>query len=164
MQYEGENVCDAGCDGGLMPNAYEYVIKTGGIDTESSYTYQGVDSTCSYNQANVGARLKNWTMISQDETQMQAWLAANGPIAIAASAEEWQFYVGGVFYLPCTTDLDHGILIVGYGTETDILDQTMPYWIIKNSWGDWWGESGYIRLERGDGKCGCNQFASSSLL
>lgn len=38
-----------------------------------------------------------------------------------------QFYFGGVFYLPCTTTLDHGILIVGYDVETDIFFQKMPY-------------------------------------
>jgi len=161
MTYEGEQSCDAGCDGGLQPNAYHYVIATGGIDTESSYQYEGYDDTCRFSAASVGAKFSNWTMISQDEDQMAAYLVANGPIAIAADAEEWQFYFGGVFYIPCGTELDHGILIVGYGTETDIFDQTMPFWIIKNSWGADWGESGYIRVERGAGLCGLNLFASS---
>jgi len=161
MNYDGEQSCDAGCDGGLQPNAYEYVIKTGGIDTEASYQYEGYDDTCRFSAASVGAKFRNWTMVSQDETQMAAFLVANGPIAIAADAEEWQFYVGGVFYLPCGTSLDHGILIVGYGSETDIFGQTMPFWIIKNSWGADWGESGYLRVERGVGRCGVNLFASS---
>jgi len=161
MTYEGEQSCDAGCDGGLQPNAYHYVISNSGIDTEASYTYEGVDDTCRFKAASVGATFSNWTMISQDETQMAAYLVANGPIAIAADAEEWQFYFGGVFYIPCGTELDHGILIVGYGTETDIFGQTMPFWIIKNSWGEDWGEDGYIRVERGDGLCGVNLFASS---
>lgn len=56
---------------------------------------------------------------------MAAYLVQHGPLAIAADALAWQFYVGGVYYLPCGTDLDHGIIIVGYGVETDILDQNM---------------------------------------
>jgi len=112
----------------------------------------------------VGAKISNFTMISSDEDQMAAYLVQHGPLAIAADADEWQFYIGGVFYVPCTTSLDHGILIVGYGVETDIFDQTMPYWIVKNSWGEDWGESGYLRIERGTGKCGLNQYVSSAIV
>lgn len=164
MIYDGQQSCDAGCDGGLQPNAYEYVIKNGGIDTEDSYPYQGVDGNCNFQAKTVGAKISNFTMVSSDETQMAAYLVQNGPLAIAANAEEWQFYFGGVFYVPCMTSLDHGILIVGYGTETDIFGETMPYWIIKNSWGADWGEDGYIRVERGTGKCGVNAFVSSAII
>jgi len=162
--YEGEKTCDDGCNGGLMQNAYQYVIKTGGIDTEASYPYQGIDGQCQFAAKNVGAKIRNFTMLSSNEDQMAAYLVQHGPVSIAANAEEWQFYIGGVFYIPCFTSLDHGILIVGYGNETDIFDQNMPYWIVKNSWGADWGENGYIRIERGDGKCGLNTYASSAIV
>jgi len=162
--YDGQSSCDQGCDGGLQPNAYEYVIKSGGIDTENSYPYQGMDNTCNFQPSTIGAKISNFTMVSSDENQMAAYLIKNGPLAITANAEEWQFYFGGVFYVPCMTSLDHGILIVGYGVETDIFDQTMPFWIVKNSWGADWGESGYLRIERGTGKCGLNQYVSSSIV
>jgi len=163
MMYEDEKSCDAGCDGGLQPNAYSYILKNGGIDSESSYPYSGEgNKKCSYKPTGRAATIANWTMVSQDEDQIAAYLVAHGPLAIAADAEMWQFYLGGVFYLPCGTSLDHGILIVGYGVETDIFDQQMPFWIIKNSWSDGWGESGYIRVERGNGRCGVNLFVSSS--
>jgi cathepsin F len=164
MEYEGESVCDAGCDGGLMPNAFTYIMKTGGIDTESSYPYEGIDDTCRYNSKNDGASISNFTLLSTNETQIAAYLAIHGPVSIAADAEEWQFYIEGVFYLPCGTQLDHGILLVGYGSETDVFDQTMPFWIVKNSWGQDWGESGYLRVERGVGECGLNLFACSSII
>jgi cathepsin F len=95
---------------------------------------------------------------------MAAYLVEHGPVSVAVDAEAWQFYFEGVFYLPCGTELDHGVLLVGYGTETDIFFQDMPYWIIKNSWGEDWGEDGYIRIERGDGKCGVNLFPCSSIV
>jgi len=162
--YENQTSCDQGCDGGLQPNAYQYVIKTGGIDTEDSYPYQGEDGQCSFNSQNIGAKISNWTMLSQDETQMAQYLVDHGPLAVAVEADAWQFYIMGVYYLPCGTDLDHGVLIVGYGTETDIFFQQMPYWTIKNSWGEDWGESGYIKIERGNGKCGVNLYVTSSVV
>jgi len=164
MTYEGYKTCDEGCNGGLMPNAYNYVIHNGGIDTEKSYPYAGYDGTCSFKPADVGAKISNYTMISQNETQMAKYLVEHGPISIAADAEAWQFYIGGVFYLPCGTTLNHGILIVGYDVETDIFGRRMPYWIIKNSWGESWGYDGYIYVERGNGRCGVNLFASSVIV
>jgi len=162
--YQNQSSCDAGCDGGLQPNAYTYIIKNNGIDTEASYPYEGVDDTCRFKSQNVGAKISNWTFVSSNEDEMAAYLVANGPLAIAADAVEWQFYFGGVFYAPCGTQLDHGILIVGYGVETDILDETMPYWTVKNSWGEDWGDSGYLYIERGVGLCGLNQYVTSSII
>jgi len=162
--FMGEQSCDDGCNGGLQPNVYKYIMKNNGIDTESSYPYQGYDNTCEFSNKSVGAKIKNFTMVSTNEDQIAAYLVEHGPLAIAANAEEWQFYIGGVFYLPCFTSLDHGILIVGYGTETDIFDEPMPYWIVKNSWGADWGEDGYLRIERGDGKCGLNLYVSSAIV
>jgi len=162
--YDGQQSCDAGCEGGLMMNAFQYIFKNGGIDSEDSYAYEGEDGSCRFNKQSVAATITNWTMLSSNETEMQSWLYQNGPIAVAVSAEEWQFYIFGVFYLPCTTDLDHGVLIVGYGSETDIFGQTMPFWIIKNSWSSSWGEDGYIRLERGVNECAVGDYPCSSII
>jgi len=164
MEYMGEQSCDAGCDGGLMPNAFTYVMKNGGIDTEDSYPYEGVDGTCGFNKTSVGATISNWTMIPGNETQMAAYLFEHGPISIAVDAESWQFYVGGVWQDPwCGTSLDHGVLIVGFDWEYNIIGEYTQYWIVKNSWGDFWGEDGYIYLERGSDSCGDNLFPCSSI-
>jgi len=164
MIYEGQKSCDAGCDGGLQPNAYTYIIKSNGIDSEASYPYTCVDGTCKFSSANIAAKISNFTMVSQNETLMAVYLVDHGPLAIAADAVEWQFYIGGVFDIPCGTSLDHGILIVGYGVEVDILGFHIPFWWVKNSWGTSWGYAGYMKLKRGDGKCGCNLFVSSSII
>ena len=71
----------------------------------------------------------------------------------------WQYYTGGIVTTEsgCGTNLDHGVLIAGYSNSG-----VNPYWLVKNSWGASWGESGYIRLEiaGGDGTCGINLSAS----
>jgi len=166
MPYQGGQACDAGCDGGLMPNAFTYVITNGGIDTEESYEYQGIDGSCQYSAQNIGAKISNWTMVPSDETQMAAYLAKTGPLSIAVDAQLWQFYIGGVLDVGflCGTSLDHGVLIVGYGNQEDIFFQNVDYWLIKNSWGADWGESGYIKIYRGDNECGVDLFPCTSLI
>ena len=81
---------------------------------------------------------------------------------MAAYCDSVMLYAGGVLTDSCGTSLDHGVLIVGYGTSSGLLD----YWLIKNSWGSTWGEEGYLRLQRtaGDGLCGINLLASYPLI
>ncbi|GAM21447.1 hypothetical protein SAMD00019534_046220 [Acytostelium subglobosum LB1] len=161
MQYLGDHVCDQGCNGGLQPNAYEYILKNGGIDTEESYPYTGVTgTTCNFDASNIGAKISSWTYVSSNETTMASYLYANGPLAIAADALTWQYYSGGVFdFKECGSVLDHGILITGFGVDTT---NNEPYWIVKNSWGADWGESGYMRIIRGKGLCGLNTFVTAT--
>jgi hypothetical protein len=85
------------------------VIQNGGIDTEDSYPYLGVDSTCQFSKANVGATINSWTYVSHDEDQMAAFLVANGPVSIAVDAVEWQFYIGGIVVLSSSLFLNFNL-------------------------------------------------------
>jgi C1A family cysteine protease len=67
-------------------------------------------------------------------------------IAIEADTKYFQFYSGGILTSSnCGTQLDHAVLIVGYGIESG-----QKYWLVKNSWSSSWGESGYVRISRTD--------------
>ena len=81
-------------------------------------------------------------------------------VAIEASGRALQLYDSGVFTGRCGTSLDHGVVVVGYGTENGV-----DYWLVRNSWGKNWGEDGYFKLQRNvrgtnTGKCGIAMEAS----
>jgi len=157
MQYQGQNVCDEGCNGGLMPNAMHYAIREG-VDTEEEYPYKGKDETCKHNTTGK-YRFSDWTAVNGTETEMVAALNTYGPLSVGVDANMWQLYFGGVFSLPCGKTLNHGVLLVGYG----VTDKKKEFWKIKNSWGKSWGEKGYIRLVREKDKCGVDNFVNTLL-
>jgi len=149
-----------GCNGGLMTQAFDYIIKNKGIDTEASYTYTAQNGNCKFNAANVGATLKSYTNVKTgSETDLMAKIVL-GPtsVAIDASHSSFQLYSSGVYYeAQCSaTALDHGVLAVGYDA-----DGTKEYYIVKNSWGTDWGMAGYIEMSRNrDNNCGIATMAT----
>jgi cathepsin L len=146
---EGNN----GCNGGLMDYGFEYIVKNKGITTETSYPYTAQDGTCKTSVTSAVTITGHQDVNSADENALAA--AVNkGPVSVAIEADQsgFQFYSGGVFSGTCGTQLDHGVLAVGYGTQGG-----KDYWKVKNSWGATWGSSGYILMEKGKGgkgQCG----------
>jgi len=150
-----------GCNGGLMDDAFKYIISNHGIDSESSYPYTAETGTCQFNAANVAAHLMSYQDVtSESEPALTTAVAQRGPVSVAidASHTSFQFYSGGVYYEPecSTTQLDHGVLAVGYGASG-----SSDYYIVKNSWGTDWGMSGYIWMSRNrDNNCGIATMSS----
>ncbi|RXG68596.1 Cathepsin L1 [Armadillidium vulgare] len=159
-----------GCNGGFFSDGFIYCAANDGLDTEESYPYTGLfdgidteesypytvlQDTCQFDEANAHCSCSGYVTIAPgDEDELLAAIATVGPVAAAIDASQYSFqlYVSGVYYeANCSSDqVDHGVLIIGYGTENE-----EDYWIVKNSWGETWGESGYIRMARNrDNNCG----------
>jgi len=146
-----------GCNGGLMDQAFEYIIKNQGVTTESAYPYTAKDGTCRTGQTAAATLTKYVDVTANSESALLA--AANiGPVSVAIEADTqvFQFYQSGILDdVRCGQQLDHGVLLVGYGTENG-----KDFYVVKNSWGSSWGEGGYIRMARGKNQCGIAKMAS----
>ncbi|XP_020631216.1 cathepsin L1-like isoform X1 [Orbicella faveolata] len=154
-----------GCQGGFMDRAFDYIIGNHGVDTEASYPYVAKDNPCRFQRRNVGATMTGYVDIpKRNETTLHSATATVGPISVAidASVKSFRFYSSGVYDEPsCSSEyLDHGVLVVGYGTYQD-----KDYWLVKNSWGTRWGMEGYIMMSRNkDNQCGIATLASYPLV
>ena len=154
-----------GCKGGWMNTAFEYIKQNGGIDTEQSYPYLGTDvGECKFSKSSIGATCTGYTSIKAgDEEQLKNAAATIGPIAVAIQVtSSFQSYHSGVYYEPACNpnQLNHAVLVVGYGNEGG-----HDYWLVKNSWGQGFGQDGYIKMARNKGNnCGIASAASYPLV
>jgi len=148
-----------GCNGGLMDYAFQWVIKNKGSAAESDYPYTARDGSCKRGKTSVSTISSFKDVAEGDEDAlMQALLGQ--PVAIAIEADQacFQFYHRGVLDdASCGTNLDHGVLLVGFDTDSA---SSKDYWLVKNSWGKSWGDNGYIKFVRGKNQCGLTLAAS----
>ncbi|BFG17728.1 hypothetical protein CerSpe_040020 [Prunus speciosa] len=151
-----------GCNGGLMNDAFRFVIDNNGIDTEEDYPYKGWDDTCIKKKLKRNAvTIDDYTDVPSNDEEQLLQAVASQPVSVGISGSDmaFQLYSKGIFNGPCSTSLDHAVLIVGYGSENGV-----DYWIVKNSWGTHWGMNGYMHMLRDHsnlkGVCGINTLAS----
>jgi hypothetical protein len=158
---------DGGCNGGWMMTAWTQYFKNNARPyslTESQYPYSLMSpngkqrNTCTANDALGPVMVTNTANIAGTQTwslgveqTVMGWLAQNGPASIAVNADGWGNYKSGIATtasLKCTQAINHGVQLVGYGTENG-----QDYWIIRNSWSASWGEKGFMRIARGANTC-----------
>jgi len=149
---------NGGCGGATCELAYQQ-IQTTGIASEWTYpyaSYQGSNMpSCRFNNSVTPpvAKISGYSKLPTNKyAPLMEAVATKGPIAVTVDASAWSSYESGVFNgcNQASPDLDHAVQLVGYGTD----ENYGPYYLVRNSWGDW-GEEGYIRLARPmDGECG----------
>jgi len=153
-----------GCSGGLMDNAFKYVEHAGGLCTEEDYPYtakNGLVCEASKCSSDNNDPISSYMDVRADSEASLMSAVAEGPVSIAIEADQtsFQHYKSGVLTAACGTKLDHGVLLVGYGESSGIIEK-QKFWKVKNSWGPTWGDEGYVMLvrdtdaNRGKGECG----------
>merc|ERR1712203_214723 len=140
---------NSGCNGGLMDYAFSFYESTN-IASESSYPYTARDGTCksSFTTAIPQGGVTGYTDVSSSSGSLESALNSN-PVSVAVEADQsaFQRYSGGIVTSGCGTNLDHGVLAVGY-------DSSAGYFKVKNSWGSSWGDAGYLKISTSGNVCG----------
>lgn len=148
----------AGCNGGQMTGAMQYAANEGGLCSEEEYKYTARDGTCK--ASSCGKKYdtnKGYKAVTPYSSSALETATAEGCVSIGIEADQtaFQHYSSGVLTGTCGTRIDHGVLVVGYGEEGG-----QKFWKVKNSWGETWGQKGYINICRDcdkngrDGECG----------
>lgn len=144
-----------GCEGGVKFRVFDYISDNGGISLEHDYSYKASKAKCEAVKHNkLRVNISGYGRVANfDEAALKEALVRVGPISVSIDINHESFmrYSSGIYFEPnCTTETNHAAVLVGYGSE-----QGEDFWTIKNSYGDKWGEGGYIRLARNrDSHCG----------
>lgn len=145
------------CEGGIGFRVFDYIKENGGISSTQAYPYEAKAGNCrKFHKEKVEINFKGYGIVNahDDDALMQA-IIKFGPIMISVETdhESFMFYSSGIYFEEkCSDEINHGALVVGFGSENN-----NDYWIVKNSFGDKWGESGYVRIARGKGNdCSVN--------
>ncbi|KAL4191361.1 hypothetical protein AMTRI_Chr07g29530 [Amborella trichopoda] len=151
-----------GCQSGLMDEAFKFIINNGGLSSENDYPYQAKDGTWdTQKSSSKAATITGFHDIPYHDENAMLSAVANQPISVGinGSGSEFRHYSGGIFTRACSLHLDHVVTVIGYGTG----DDGTPYRLIKNSWGESWGENGYMKIQRGVNLCKISNLGSFPL-
>lgn len=154
----GKKYGEEGCNGGMMDGAFHYAEKIA-MCSEDSYPYKAKNGICKAAKCKAAipkGGVVGFKDVRENDEKALMDAVAQQPISVAIEADQmaFQMYHSGVLSTKCGSKLDHGVLLVGYGTENKT-----DYWLVKNSWGPTWGVHGFIKLlrggkEKGPGECG----------
>jgi len=140
---------NSGCNGGLMDYSFNY-WKTNNVASESSYPYTARDGTCksSFTAAIPSGGVTGFVDVAESAEALMSAINQQ-PVSVAVQADQsaFQSYKSGIITKGCGTNLDHGILAVGYNS-------TEGYYLVKNSWGSSWGDKGYLKISTTGNVCG----------
>lgn len=163
------NFNNNGCGGGEQSNGIRWSEMAGGISTSEDYPYTAVKTDCT--QPAFGATVTDGicgttSYNGADSPLLARAVMKKGPVTIGIDAGglTFQLYSGGVYTSnTCSGNrINHAVTTVGFGVDSD--DSSLPYWIIKNSWGSSWGLAGYIWVERGVDMCGVERDTQYALM
>jgi len=145
---------NSGCRGGWPIKAMNYIKDHGGIETENDYPYRAVTGSCQFDASRAAMQVTSVAQFAGEYQIMNA-LQQYGPISVCLDAGKFNNYNSGIMNgNGCRTGApDHCVGLVGWGVEG-----STKYWILKNSWGGSWGESGYVRIVRGSNACGVEDY------
>ncbi|XP_036443812.1 cathepsin L1-like [Colossoma macropomum] len=152
---------NSGYNGGWPHKAFEYVMYRGGLQAEYTYPYEAEVGWCRFNPQYVMATCRSYILLPKgDEKSLQYAVATIGPISVGIGTcrPSFRFYESGVYDEPncSSTELNHAVLVVGYGTDSSKQD----YWLVKNSYGVEWGQGGYFKIARNkNNQCGIGLYA-----
>uniref|UniRef100_A0A8C9DT83 Cathepsin W n=1 Tax=Prolemur simus TaxID=1328070 RepID=A0A8C9DT83_PROSS len=169
--------CGDGCQGGFVWDAFITVLNNSGLASAQDYPFQGhiKNHKCQAKKYKKVAWIQDFIMLQDNEQRIAQYLATHGPITVTINMKLLRHYQKGVIKAtPTTCDpqhVDHSVLLVGFGRDQQkegigaetVAPQSrprrsIPYWILKNSWGAHWGEKGYFRLHRGNNTCGITKY------
>ncbi|KAJ8795704.1 hypothetical protein J1605_002466 [Eschrichtius robustus] len=171
--------CGNGCKGGFVWDAFITVLNNSGLASDKDYPFKGNSKThrCLAKKHKKVAWIQDFIMLQPCEQSIARYLATQGPITVTINMKLLQQYQKGVIKAtPTTCDpqlVNHSVLLVGFGKSKSVEGRqaeaissrshphprySIPYWILKNSWGANWGEEGYFRLHRGSNTCGITKY------
>ncbi len=143
----GQSFGNAGCDGGDLPGSFKYYEEYG-VETETSYPYMNSDQVCHSEADKMVAKVKNYAQVEQYSDEALKEAVSEQPVSVCIDSSHLGAYSGGVVDVATcgpNAQIDHCVLLYGYKGD--------EYWMLKNSWGTWWGEEGYFRFAQGGDTC-----------